>query len=58
MSKMLKNTVAIGGAALRASLLVLVMTGPVWAVTYLKAENGTKFSGAGLVLVVSIERNA
>ncbi len=58
MTTMIKNTASISAAAFRASLLVMMMTGPVLAVTMMKAENGPKFSGAGLVLVVSIERNA
>ena len=58
MTTAFKNTVSMSAAAFRVSMLVLMMTGPVLAVTMMKAENGPKFSGAGLVLVVSIERNA
>ena len=58
MATMIKNVASVSTAAFRASLLVAMMTGPVLAVTMMKNENGTKFSGAGLVLVVSIERNA
>ena len=58
MANLVKNTVLITAAAFRVSLLVLMMTGPVLAVTLMKAENGPKFSGAGLVLVVSLERKA
>jgi hypothetical protein len=58
MATMIKNTASAGAAAFRVSMLVLMMTGPVLAVTMMKAESGPKFSGAGLVLVVSIERNA
>jgi hypothetical protein len=58
MATMIKNTASISAAAFRVSMLVLMMTGPVLAVTMMKAQNGTKFSGAGLVLIVSIERNA
>ena len=58
MATMIKNIASMTAAAVRVSLLVMVMTGPVLAVTIMKAENAPKFSGAGLVLVVSIERNA
>ena len=58
MAAMLKNTASISAAAFRVSLLVIMMTGPVLAVTIMKADQAPKFSGAGLVLVVSIERNA
>jgi hypothetical protein len=58
MSTVLKNAASVSAAAFRVSMLVLLMTGPVLAVTMMKAQNGPKFSGAGLVLVVSLERNA
>jgi hypothetical protein len=58
MAILVQNTVSMSAAAFRVSFLVLMMIGPVLAVTMMKAENGPKFSGAGLVLVVSIERNA
>jgi hypothetical protein len=58
MTQLINNTASVSAAAIRVSMLVLLMTGPVLAVTMMKAENGPKFSGAGLVLVVSIERNA
>jgi hypothetical protein len=58
MSNIIKNTASMSAAVLRVSLLVLMMTGPVLAVTIMKANNAPKFSGAGLVLIVSIERNA
>ncbi len=57
MTKMIKNTASVSAAAIRVSLLVVMMTGPVLAVTMMKAENGPKFSGVGLVLIVSLERN-
>ena len=58
MATMISKTTSISAAAFRVSLLVMIMTGPVLAVTMMKAQNGSKFSGAGFVLVVSIERNA
>jgi hypothetical protein len=58
MATMIKNAASISASAFRAAMLVVMMTGPVLAVTIMKADNGPKFSGAGLVLVVSIERNA
>jgi hypothetical protein len=58
MATMIKNTASMSAAAFRVSMLVLMMTGPVLAVTMMKANNAPKFSGAGLVLIVSIERNA
>ena len=58
MVTMIKNTASMSAVAFRVSMLVLMMTGPVLAVTMMKSENGPKFSGAGLVLVVSIERNS
>lgn len=43
-------------AALRVAAVVIMMTGPVFAVTAMKADNGGRISGAGLVLFVSLER--
>ena len=57
MATMIKNTASMSAAVFRVLMLVFTMTGPVLAVTMLKAENSSKFSGAGLVLVVSLERN-
>jgi hypothetical protein len=58
MTAIANNTASASAAAFRISMLILMMTGPVMAVTMMRAENGPKFSGAGLVLVVSLERNA
>jgi hypothetical protein len=58
MATIMNEAAAVTAAALRVSMLVLMMTGPVLAVTMMRAENGTKISGAGLVLIVSLERNA
>lgn len=58
MATIMNDAAAVTAAALRVSMLVLMMTGPVLAVTMMRAENSTKISGAGLVLIVSLERNA
>jgi multisubunit Na+/H+ antiporter MnhG subunit len=58
MATIMNQAAAVTAAALRVSMLVLMMTGPVLAVTMMRAENGSKISGAGLVLIVSLERNA
>ena len=58
MDRMIQQTASMSAAVFRVAMLVVLMTGPVLAVTMMKANNGPKFSGVGLVLVVSLERVA
>jgi hypothetical protein len=58
MAQTLNHAGSAANAFMRIAVVVGLMMAPIFAVAAAKAGSAPKISGAGLVLIVSLERNA